>query len=148
MKMVSLSHGRIGRKFWGRDFCFVVVCVWPGIEWYIGGFCFLLALYGVCFGTGKRWCVRVDCFYLAWGGESADIGGPIVLGSVIYGGGGTITTLAFTEGACFFSRQGLVLCRLWPIVRRWGDLAGTDQRRLGKSMGAGRCWWGFPCVFI
>ena len=112
----------------GSGFCLLWLCM-AGIEWYIGGL-FLLALYGVCLGLAKVVC-ESGLLYLAWG-VSPQILVTNYLGSASMAGG-TITTLAFTEGL-FFHGKGMFMSSLANSAKM-GDLAGTDQRRLGKSMG-------------
>ena len=68
-----------------------------------------------------------------------------LLGSVSIAGG-TITTLAFTEGL-FFHGKGMFMSSLANSAKM-GDLAGTDQRRLAKSMGLALVV-GIPlCIFL
>lgn len=112
----------------GSAFCLLWLCM-AGMEWYIGVL-FLCALYGVCLGLAKVVC-ESGLLYLAWGVS------PQVLVTDFFGSvsmaGGTITTLAFTEGM-YFHGKGMFMSSL-ANAAKIGDLAGTDQRRLAKSMG-------------
>ena len=126
-EMVSYRTAVLG-VILGSGFCLLWLCM-AGIEWYIGVL-FLLALYGVCLGLAKVVC-ESGLLYLAWGVSPQTLV-TNCLGSVSMAGG-TITTLAFTEGL-FFHGKGMFMSSLANSAKM-GDLAGTDQRRLGKSMG-------------
>ena len=107
----------------GSAFCLLWLCM-AGMEWHIG-LLLLLAMYGLYLGLGKIVC-ESGLLYLAWGVS------PQVLVTGLLGSasmvGGTVTTLAFTEGL-FFHGKGLFMSS-WANSAKMADLARADQRRL------------------
>jgi hypothetical protein len=125
----------------GSGFCLLWLCM-AGMEWYVGVL-FLLVLYGICLGLAKVVC-ESGLLYLAWGVRPQTLVANL-LGSISMTGG-TITTLAFTDGL-YFHGKGMFMSSL-ANGAKMGDLAGIDQRRLAKSMGLALLV-GIPlCVYL